>query len=232
MIMNNIKHFVLPFVITALYSLLFGLPIAQASNHRNTDLSYAIGFEMGKSFKDNAIKISPEYFTRGVREGLSNTRTPYLTQDKIAKVLKRFRDISITEKQAALKVLAQKNLAIGKRFLKANAHKPGIITLHGGIQYKILQNGSSMRKPNRNNSVVVTYIAQHLNGKVFDQAQRSVFQVSSVIAGWQQILPMMNVGDYWKVYIPSHLAYGPEGALDIVGPNETLIYDIHLIGIA
>ena len=218
-------------MIIMLGSLACMLPIAQASNHRDTDLSYAVGFEMGKSFRDHGIRISPEYFIKGVKEGLSNIKNPYLTQEKITKVLKRFRDISITEKQNTLKALAQGNLTLGKRFLKANARKPGIITLHGSMQYKILQSGSQKRKPSRNDSVVVSYTARHLSGKVFDQSQKSTFQVSGVIAGWQQILPMMNVGDHWTVYIPSHLAYGPEGALDIIGPNETLIYDIHLISI-
>ena len=51
------------------------------------------------------------------------------------------------------------------------------------------------------------------------------------IAGWVEALQMMPVGSKWQLYIPSALAYGEHGAGSSIGPNETLIFDIELIGI-
>jgi FKBP-type peptidyl-prolyl cis-trans isomerase FklB len=227
--MNNLKK-----ILTATAFVAFGLILhplqAAPSSQSDIDLSYAIGFEMGKSFKDNDIQINSTYFSKGIQEGLSETQTPYLSEDKIAKVLKRFRDTSITQKQKALNALAKENLKTGKAFLKNNANKLGVVLLQGGLEYKILESSSAEtpQKPTRSDTVVVDYVGRHLDGKVFDQGTQSNFKVSNVIAGLQQIFPMMKVGDRWKVYIPSHLAYGPEGAPDIIGPNETLVYEIHL----
>ncbi len=42
---------------------------------------------------------------------------------------------------------------------------------------------------------------------------------------------MMNEGSKWRLYIPSELAYGPNGAGGVIGPNQTLIFDVTLISV-
>jgi FKBP-type peptidyl-prolyl cis-trans isomerase FklB len=42
---------------------------------------------------------------------------------------------------------------------------------------------------------------------------------------------MMKEGAKWRLYIPSHIAYGPQGAGGIIGPNATLIFDVELLKI-
>jgi len=41
----------------------------------------------------------------------------------------------------------------------------------------------------------------------------------------------MNVGSKWRVFIPSELAYGAQGAGGDIGPNETLIFEMELLAI-
>ncbi|MDE6541081.1 MAG: FKBP-type peptidyl-prolyl cis-trans isomerase, partial [Muribaculaceae bacterium] len=42
---------------------------------------------------------------------------------------------------------------------------------------------------------------------------------------------MMKTGSTWRLYIPSELAYGPQGAGGAIGPNQTLIFDVTLLGV-
>ena len=64
-----------------------------------------------------------------------------------------------------------------------------------------------------------------------ERRQPAVFPVNGVIQGWTEALEMMPVGAKWRLFIPSDLAYGSEGAGGLIGPNMTLIFDVELLEI-
>ena len=39
----------------------------------------------------------------------------------------------------------------------------------------------------------------------------------------------MKEGDKWRLFIPSNLGYGQRGAGGMIGPNETLIFEVELL---
>ena len=59
----------------------------------------------------------------------------------------------------------------------------------------------------------------------------ATFGVTQVIPGWVEALQLMKVGAKWRLFIPSQLAYGPQGAGNVIGPNSTLIFDVELLKI-
>lgn len=119
-------------------------------------------------------------------------------------------------------------------FLAANKTKPGVITLPDGLQYKIISQGSG-KKPTINDSVTVDYAGSLIDGTEFDSSykrgQPATFPVSGVIQGWTEALQLMPVGSTWELYIPPTLAYGSAGAPPTIGPNQALIFKVHLISI-
>jgi FKBP-type peptidyl-prolyl cis-trans isomerase FklB len=56
--------------------------------------------------------------------------------------------------------------------------------------------------------------------------------VAQVIPGWQEALKQMPVGSKWHLVIPPDQAYGERGAGNTLGPNETLIFEVELVGIS
>jgi FKBP-type peptidyl-prolyl cis-trans isomerase FklB len=130
--------------------------------------------------------------------------------------------------------VGKENKMAGKAFLAENKTKPGVVTLHSGLQYKIEKQGTG-RKPRATDSVECNYRGTTIDGKEFDSSYRrgqtATFPVNRVIAGWTEILQLMPVGSKYKVFIPSDLAYGEHGAGADIGPNATLIFDIELIAI-
>ena len=58
-----------------------------------------------------------------------------------------------------------------------------------------------------------------------------VFGVNRVISGWTEALQLMPEGSTWEIYVPSNLAYGSRSVGGPIGPNETLIFKIHLVSI-
>lgn len=122
----------------------------------------------------------------------------------------------------------------GEAFLEQNKNKKGVYTTPSGLQYQVLDAGNG-KKPGKNDTVTVDYEGRLLNGQVFDSSyqrgQPASFNVSQVIEGWTEALQMMNTGATWMLFIPAKLAYGPEGAGGVIGPNEVLVFKVHLISV-
>jgi FKBP-type peptidyl-prolyl cis-trans isomerase FklB len=139
---------------------------------------------------------------------------------------------SNTSSSLSVQDVAQKNLEEGRKFLAQNKKKKGVVTLKNGLQYKIIKKGKGP-KPKLTDTVKVHYEGRLLNGQIFDSSfQRNTpaeFPLTRVIVGWQEGVQLMNVGSEYEFFIPSDLAYGPNGAGSAIPPNATLIFKIHLL---
>jgi len=129
---------------------------------------------------------------------------------------------------------AVKNRVESEAFLAANKTKPGVITLADGLQYKIITEGKGA-KPKETDTVVVHYAGRLVDGTEFDSSYKrgepTTFPVNAVIPGWVEALQLMPVGSTWELYIPSALAYGPQGASPAIGPNQALIFKVQLLAV-
>ena len=89
--------------------------------------------------------------------------------------------------------------------------------------------------PKMGQTVSVHYVGKLENGKEFNNSYnlgRPVdFKLGEVIAGWNEGLSTMKVGGKRKLFIPSNLAYGPQGKPPMIPPNSNLIFEIELLGI-
>jgi len=90
-------------------------------------------------------------------------------------------------------------------------------------------------KPKATDKVKCHYHGTLINGTVFDSSvergEPAVFGVSQVIQGWVEALQLMEVGAKWKLFIPSELAYGEQGASGAIEPNSTLLFEVELLDI-
>ena len=130
--------------------------------------------------------------------------------------------------------MGEVNAKAGENFLAENAKRPEVKTTATGLQYEIVKEGDGPT-PNRGDRVTVHYTGKLIDGTVFDSSvergEPATFGVTQVIPGWVEALQMMKTGSQWRLYIPSKLAYGPNGAGGVIGPNATLIFDVELIKI-
>lgn len=126
------------------------------------------------------------------------------------------------------------NKAEGEKFLAENKKEDNVVELPSGLQYEIITEGKG-DIPNATDTVECHYHGTLIDGTVFDSSvqrgQPAVFGVTQVIKGWVEALQLMPVGSKWKLFVPSDMAYGEQGAGDLIQPNTTLIFEVELLGI-
>jgi FKBP-type peptidyl-prolyl cis-trans isomerase len=143
------------------------------------------------------------------------------------------------------KDLPEKNKKESETFLAENAKKEGVVTLPSGLQYKIIKEGTG-KQPAKTDKVKIHYRSTFANGAEFYNSYKSgqpvIQSVDKFIKGLSEGLQLMKEGSKWILYIPSDLAYGRRGAgrakgakaapkTPLIGPNQTLIFEVELISI-
>lgn len=198
-------------------------------------LSYALGLSMGNNFRSSGIeKINVEDFADGVAAVFYGSQPKMSYDDAKAEIQKFFTALEAKQQEAA-KAMAEVNAKAGEEFLTENGKRAEVKTTPSGLQYEVIKEGDGAQ-PKAEDRVVVHYTGKLIDGTVFDSSEErgvpATFGVTQVIPGWVEALQLMKVGSTWRLFIPSALAYGPQGAGGVIGPNQTLIFDVSLLEIA
>jgi FKBP-type peptidyl-prolyl cis-trans isomerase len=196
-------------------------------------LSYATGFEVGKSLKEMGVEIQLENLNRGVSDAYAG-KTPAMSNEEMSQVMQQFAEQMQAKQVAEFKALQERNAAAGKAYLDENKKKKGVVETKSGLQYEILVKGAGP-KPGPNDVVKLNYAGSFINGKEFDSSLKHneplVMPVSQLIPGWMEALQLMPVGSKYKLVIPADLAYGENGLPPMIEPNAVLVFDVELLGI-
>lgn len=197
-------------------------------------LSYALGLSMGNNFRASGIQeINVQDFADGVAAVFYGSE-PKMTYDEAKAEIQRFFTDLQARQEEANKKMADVNAQAGAAFLEENGKRVEVKTTASGLQYEVVKEGEGAC-PGPHDQVTVHYEGRLIDGTVFDSSvergEPATFGVTQVIPGWVEALQMMKTGAKWRLFIPSALAYGPQGAGGLIGPNQTLIFDVELIKI-
>ncbi|WP_289282960.1 MULTISPECIES: FKBP-type peptidyl-prolyl cis-trans isomerase [unclassified Methylophaga] len=218
----------------AILPLLFGANVMAADNATTLDtdkqkISYIFGIQVGQNMMQEGVELDIEAFKAGVADMMAGQQ-PQLDQATAEQVVQAYQ---AQKAQELAKVMNEKQ-AQAKAFMEENAKKDGVVTTDSGLQYEVLKEGDGAT-PTENDKVIANYKGTLIDGTVFDSSydrgEPATFPVNGVIQGWQEALKMMKEGSKWRIVVPANLAYGPRGAGNLIGPNETLIFEIELIAI-
>lgn len=195
-------------------------------------ISYALGLSMGNNFRSSGIeKIDVKDFADGVAAVFSGEK-PRMTYDEAKAEIQKFFTAMEERQRAAAEEIGKVNAAAGEEFLGKNGQRSEVKITTSGLQYEVLEEGTGIQ-PKATDRVMVHYTGKLIDGTVFDSSvergEPATFGVTQVIPGWVEALQLMKEGAKWRLFIPSNLAYGPNGAGGVIGPNTTLIFDVELI---
>lgn len=188
-------------------------------------LSYSWGLAMGQQLRGMGLKeLNFDDFINAVKcvfDGANPEIEPAEAQKIITDYLK---DLEEKASKAAREV--------GEKFLAENKTKEGVKETPSGLQYIVEKEGTGAQ-PTATDEVTVHYTGKLLDGTVFDSSvsrgEPATFPLNRVIPGWTEGVQLMKEGAKYTFFIPSDLAYGPQGVPNAIPPHSTLIFEVELI---
>lgn len=187
--------------------------------------SYAIGLGIGQNLSGmGANGISVDDFAQAIKDVLEGNPTAISHQEA--------REIVNTYFEELESKMSSASIEQGKAFLEENKKRSNIVTLPSGLQYEVIIEGTG-KLAQATDQVKCHYEGTLIDGTLFDSSvkrgQPAVFGVNQVIPGWVEALQLMPEGSKWKLYIPSDLAYGAQGAGEMIPPHRALVFEVELI---
>jgi len=191
---------------------------------------YGMGVNIGSTLAGQGLlqDLDLDAMIMGIRDSI--TGELQISEEEIMGALQALQAKKQAEAEEAVAAQAQ----AGRDFLAQNSSRSGVSTTASGLQYEVITKGTGGAKPKETDTVNVHYHGTLIDGVVFDSSvernEPISFPLNGVIPGWTEGLQLMGVGDKFRFFIPSDLAYGDSGAGPIP-PNSTLIFEVELLGI-
>jgi FKBP-type peptidyl-prolyl cis-trans isomerase len=170
--------------------------------------------------KNGFVIENPVLFKRGIDDVLQNK--PLAVNDT-----------TIVPRIAAYQLTTQneRSRQMEEQLFAALKGKPGVGVLPNGVHYLVIKTGDGVR-PTAKDSIVFNAIGIFPDGTVFEDTYQKKQTISNVISnlipGLNEAIQLMPEGSVWRIFVPSALAYGPAGLLNIIPPNTALVFDITL----
>ncbi|MDE6006071.1 MAG: FKBP-type peptidyl-prolyl cis-trans isomerase [Muribaculaceae bacterium] len=188
-------------------------------------LSYAWGIAMGRQLQGMGMKdLKVEDFMNGLKAVIEGTELAVSPEEAQKLIQDYLNDLQAKAEEAAK--------SAGKQFLEENKKKAEVKETASGLQYVVEKEGEGAQ-PTAEDEVTVHYTGKLLDGTVFDSSvnrgEPATFPLNRVIPGWTEGVQLMKEGAKYTFFIPSDLAYGPQGIPGAIPPHSTLIFEVELI---
>lgn len=207
-------------------AVLFARPIQEDIKRmeEKAQVSYAFGMLFGSNLSTTPLEFDYDAFTEGFRTMFEGGE-PQLTEQEAMEIVE-------TAMHNAMEMAAEESRQREEEFLAVNSLRPEINVTPSGLQYEIIEEVEG-DKPVSGSVVHVNYTGTFITGELFDKSEDegAYIPLDVVIEGWTEGLSLMSPGSIYRLYIPSHLAYGRNGIQNIIPPYSTLIFTVELLEI-
>lgn len=197
-------------------------------------VSYGLGRNFAMNLKDSDVEVDMQALMAGINDALRGAQ-PKWTDQQLETTLMTFSKQMQQKAMTKMQQQSTKNKQEEQQFMAQNGQKQGVQTTPSGLQYEVLTAGTGA-SPTLQDKVKCHYKGTLLNGTEFDSSARrgkpAEFGVNQVIPGWTEALQKMKVGDKWRLYVPSKLAYDMEPPRPPIEPGSMLVFEIELLDIA
>lgn len=206
---------------------------AQKSYTEDQKASYYIGLDIAQNMKRQGFAVDPDLLSQAMKDEFGD-KPKLFPKEEMSNFMQGFMQKQNEKRMAIEKAKAEENKKKGNDFLAKNKLNKNIKTTASGLQYEVLKEGDGKAKPTATSTVTVIYAGKLMDGTVFDSTEKNggkpaELSLSGVIKGWTEGIQLMSKGAKYRFYLPADLAYGDNGAGNIIPPGSTLIFDVELV---
>ncbi|WP_374458755.1 FKBP-type peptidyl-prolyl cis-trans isomerase N-terminal domain-containing protein [Chryseobacterium taeanense] len=222
------KTFVTLLILTGISSV-----YAQKTYTEDQKASYYIGLDIAQNMKRQGFNVDPDLLAQAMKDEFGD-KTKLFPKEEMSAFMQGFMQKQNEKRMAIEKAKAEENKKKGNDFLAKNKLNKNIKTTASGLQYEILKEGDGKAKPTATSTATVIYTGKMIDGTIFDSTEKNggkpaELSLAGVIKGWTEGIQLMSKGAKYRFYLPAELAYGDNGAGNIIPPGSTLIFDVELV---
>lgn len=218
--------------------------LKQVLDADTTAISYYQGVQMGLQLVNPIMGISNDAGFPVNKDVVYSAFKEVFLSDSVADMNSYYGNYSVLMEKVQAKMKekadaakansneAKENLAKGEAYQKEQEAN-GFSKTETGLLYKV-ENAGTGEKVKPSDRVAIRYKGMKTDGTVFDETKGDNSYTSSASAfvpGFNEALYMLGKGGKMTAIIPANLAYGLDGAGALIGPNETLVFDIEVVDI-
>lgn len=186
---------------------------------------YAIGLTVSRSL--SVFELSPAEF-EVVKQGLSDAQSGKQSALDLNSYTGKIQEFA----KARRKTAGEKQVAAGREYLEKAAAEKGALKTASGMIYSSLAEGTGA-SPKADDIVKVNYRGTLIDGREFDSSYKRgralEFKLDNVIKCWTEGVQKMKTGGKARLVCPPNLAYGDNGAGDMILPGATLAFEVELL---
>jgi len=197
-------------------------------------LSYALGYERGAMIARSGSDIDAAAVVRGIQDAMAK-KDPTASAEKMGNALGYFEQKMEKDARAGFEKVARENKVKADAFMAANKTKAGVVTLPGGVQYRVIVAGTGA-KPSSAGSVVAHMRGVLSSGVALGDTFTSsplappTLKLAEMPSGLREAVLLMPVGSRWEITIPPEKGIGKDSRAP-GGPNQAMVYDFQLVNV-
>lgn len=186
---------------------------------------YAIGVSVSRSLSVFDLSKSEFEF---VKQGLTDAQAGKKSDFELTSYNGKIQEMA----KARRKISGERQVGAGRDFLEKAAKEKGAVKTASGMVYMSMAEGKG-ESPKAEDVVKVNYRGTLIDGKEFDSSYKRgkplEFKLDNVIKCWTEGVQKMKPGGKAKLVCPPNLAYGENGAGEMILPGATLAFEVELL---
>ena len=210
-----------------------GVALAQDTSSAKGQLSYALGYQLGRQAAESGEGLDLTTMTRALQDGYAK-KDPAVTMEQMSTAYQGMQQRMQAKAKAAFEKAAVDNKSKSDAFIAQNRGKAGVKTLPSGVQYRILEAGTGA-KPTQASTVDLEVAGPYPWGQhpaTAQPAQKMTgMKVSQIeMVAMREALLQMPKGSKWEIALPADKAYGADPRSGFP-PNVAVVFEVKLANV-